>query len=650
MEKKEKETKELKLNVKDIALIFYNDLRNKYNMEVLDKAFGKIVDEVKKILTEINYEEFSANVFQKSYFQFLENFNLSLDLKDMLWISTLSILLIFVAHLDYISILRQIPGEYGQIVNYYLVNIIENFDDTIGNIIANPNIPINVLIQFFNTDLKEIFDLDTSISNNPGITLDDIEKHTEIVWDYSYLSNNKNINWKFVLNTMNTSYYRHLPEEKKWNFTRLSSNPIITFDIVKKYKYNWNYNSLSGNPNITTSIVQNNPQIKWDYRQIASFNTSIKLKELLTLRDVNKIKISDNEIKEQYISNKNLTINDLLKFWQDELENDLYEMTINPGISITNIIDNPQLSWEIDSIIENPNMTFNTIIENKHIFEIDIHNINDILKNEYGYNTKHRNDVKFPKLWLMVYYLSEVIGVDEQKEIKEIYTRAEKIYNEINKIIENILLTNTIPKEINDFIDNNDITKGIIKYVLKEDFKEFMLSNDFFDKIHKAYKKLGGIQIIGHSEPLDKKQCGEETENEFFTQEEFKNVEVKDLISFEIENKIYCLNRQSLIDFWNMEPDEFDKSQAYKWGDCDLYDDEPDIDTCKRFYKIPISFTALISERDKNKIQNRPRINYWKLIYDKTVSIGRGSGYEGEYGVPDEKIYMVIPVEKYSKE
>ena len=53
---------------------------------------------------------------------------------------------------------------------------------------------------------------------------------------------------------------------KQWEYDCLSSNPNITWDIVKANPDKpWNYQGLSLNPNITWDIVKANPNKDWDY-------------------------------------------------------------------------------------------------------------------------------------------------------------------------------------------------------------------------------------------------------------------------------------------------------------------------------------------------------------------------------------------------
>ena len=75
-------------------------------------------------------------------------------------------------------------------------------------------------------------------------------------WDYSFLSENPNITWEIV----------KANPDIDWDYSWLSANPNITWEIVKKNpEKDWDYSNLSANPNITWEIVKANPDKDWNY-------------------------------------------------------------------------------------------------------------------------------------------------------------------------------------------------------------------------------------------------------------------------------------------------------------------------------------------------------------------------------------------------
>lgn len=58
--------------------------------------------------------------------------------------------------------------------------------------------------------------------------------------------------------------------DKDWNWSNISSNPAITWDIVQSYLYMpWVWHELSKNPNITWEIIKNNPDKPWDWQALS---------------------------------------------------------------------------------------------------------------------------------------------------------------------------------------------------------------------------------------------------------------------------------------------------------------------------------------------------------------------------------------------
>ena len=59
--------------------------------------------------------------------------------------------------------------------------------------------------------------------------------------------------------------------EHKWDWSNLSCNERITWDIIQTYPYKpWKWNELCMNPNITIDIIQDNPEKPWDWKYISA--------------------------------------------------------------------------------------------------------------------------------------------------------------------------------------------------------------------------------------------------------------------------------------------------------------------------------------------------------------------------------------------
>jgi hypothetical protein len=539
-----------------------------------------------------------------------------------------------------LSIIKKIPGDYGKLLLHYFDKIIKyEYMANIFTIIRNPNVPFPIALELFNTlNVPSTSPRYSTISDNLSITISDIKKNPEIQWNYNSLSKNPNMTWKFIEETINNIEYKTLDKDKKWDFKyTLSRNPCITFDIVaNNLEYKWGIEYLSENPNITLKIVRDNPDLEWDTYMLTK-NINIKIKDIIENKDIFK---NQNEAILGYTGNPNLNIKDVFEY------NKLFKgpnwegICQNPGISIEDIMETPFFPWPLGEMQYNKNFTYKTIIENDKIFLP--FQLSSLIDNKY--DGKHKKDVKFPKYWLIVYYLYEYI-YNSNKPKEEVYRIAEILFNDMNKTIKNVITTQTIPKEINE---KEGIDVGFMKYVINNIINtgyklnlRWKLEDENIEDFVNAYWNNDGIHLYSTNLKLDKGQCGEDIE--YFTQENFNTFDVKQLISFEVEKKVFCLDRDMLIGFWNQEPDsETGYSRAYSLGDC-KYDKKgrPYEDTCKKFYKIPIPATY-ITQKSKDKVVEEEKVNYWKLEKVKNVKIVNG--------FDNEPIYKVIQKAQYTLE
>jgi hypothetical protein len=550
-----------------------------------------------------------------------------------------------------LKLFKQVPGDYGKLLIFYYDQIKKNYEDNIYTIIKNPNIPFPIALELFKgLNIPMYSRRYNTIFQNTGITISDIKKTPELNWDYNELSKNPNMTWKFIEETMESKEYKEYNEDNEdntneWNFKHLSYNPCITFDIVSNnLEYKWDINFLSENPNITLKIVRDNPDLEWNYELLAR-NPSIKIKDIIENKDI--FKDLQTSIF-NYAFNPNLNIKDVLEHqfprshWKEGI-------TSNPGINLQDIEETPFLSWDLEGINYNPNLTF------KNIINLSEPKLDFLLDNKY--DGKHKKDVKFPKYWLMVYYLYRYIYKKTEPKEK-IFKIAETIFTKISELLEEVIIKQTIPNEIVKYNEDTDekisSIYGFIYYVIdniiNEGYKmkiKFSLDDKILN-LGTAYFKEDVIKIGEKQLKLDdRKMCSNETDMVSYT-EDIKDLDFNQIVSIEFNNTIFCLSRAELINFWNQELDEDGFSGAFNLGDCEFdEDDNPYEDTCKRFYKIPIPQT-FISEKTKKDIEIKTDINYWMLVKERTVRIG-GFGRISEYKNDNEQIYKAIPKYKYFK-
>jgi len=61
------------------------------------------------------------------------------------------------------------------------------------------------------------------------------------------------------------SYILKHKDDKRWNWTHLSANPLATWEIIHAHpELPWNFNQVSENPNITADIIMKNPRHDWN--------------------------------------------------------------------------------------------------------------------------------------------------------------------------------------------------------------------------------------------------------------------------------------------------------------------------------------------------------------------------------------------------
>ena len=98
----------------------------------------------------------------------------------------------------------------------------------------------------------------SALSQNPNITMNDIESNIKLPWDWYYVAKNPNLTISYVM--------RHAKEFKK-SWRHISANPGITMDDVKAHpELPWDYKRLSANPNLTREFMETN----WDLLDLSA--------------------------------------------------------------------------------------------------------------------------------------------------------------------------------------------------------------------------------------------------------------------------------------------------------------------------------------------------------------------------------------------
>ena len=100
-----------------------------------------------------------------------------------------------------------------------------------------------------------------SLSSNPNLTMDIIEKYIDMSWYWSGVLRNQNITIAFI---------EKYPD-KDWDWGYISSNPNLTMEMIEKYpNKQWNWKLISRNPNLTMEMIEKYPDKPWDWKWIST--------------------------------------------------------------------------------------------------------------------------------------------------------------------------------------------------------------------------------------------------------------------------------------------------------------------------------------------------------------------------------------------
>ena len=175
------------------------------------------------------------------------------------------------------------------------------------------------------------------------------------------LSCNPNITWEFV-NKHSTI---------KWNPHGISLCPNITWDIIKENLYSdyWLWREISTNPNITWNIVKNHPLLPWDIDGMSVSNPSIVWDDI---REYTLINRNASNFKISYLlANKSITpeiIGTDPVF--DKMRLGGYGFANNPNTTLDHILDilpnndaviktgEKTMVCSFDNFSKNPNITW----------------------------------------------------------------------------------------------------------------------------------------------------------------------------------------------------------------------------------------------------------------------------------------------------
>lgn len=171
------------------------------------------------------------------------------------------------------------------------------------------------------------------ISSNPNVTWNSYKKHPELPWVWENINNNPNIGWDLV---------QQHPEEC-WDINVMLHHPTVTCEAIEsleKYQpeININYFSLSHNPNITLNFVLNRLDKIWYWDALSRY---LKLHKQDIIEHHHNINWSVYCLN----CNSSFSVEDIIQLHRYCFQDSPY----------SGIIYNPNVKWED---ITNPSYSF----------------------------------------------------------------------------------------------------------------------------------------------------------------------------------------------------------------------------------------------------------------------------------------------------
>lgn len=137
-----------------------------------------------------------------------------------------------------------------------------------------------------------------------------------------------------------------------WSYFYLSSDPKITWDIIKSNPHKpWNYMILSLRSDITWDIVKAHPELPWNY-------SALSLNKNITFDIVKK------DIEETISKRKDEWVSYLSSFIISDIKWDFNSLSINENITWEIIQENPIYPWSYTYLSLNPNITWDIVKAN----------------------------------------------------------------------------------------------------------------------------------------------------------------------------------------------------------------------------------------------------------------------------------------------
>ncbi len=107
------------------------------------------------------------------------------------------------------------------------------------------------------------------------ITIDFVIKHLDYKWNWTILSNNRNITMQVILT------YPDL----LWDWSEISHHSELTMQIILTYpNKRWNWNELSYHPNVTSEDILDHLDLPW-VMELTKYNPNLTMELLIYINE-----------------------------------------------------------------------------------------------------------------------------------------------------------------------------------------------------------------------------------------------------------------------------------------------------------------------------------------------------------------------------
>ncbi len=229
-----------------------------------------------------------------------------------------------------------------------LVLLLERFPDADWDwcsLSSNPNITLEYIDK--HPHLPWVF---YSIMVNPNLTVDYIEDHPEKPWDWTTLSRILPVDYIF------------LHPEKSWSWYNVSGNPTLTMKHISESPHiDWDWTQVNGSANLKEEDIKSMPDSRRNWWML-SYNSLVSADVLLPFVDEF---LSDNSSSWYFLSAKIESFD--VVFARPELPWNHTGLSLNPILTLPFVFSHPDFQWNWYNISKNANITMEDI--NTHIGE-----------------------------------------------------------------------------------------------------------------------------------------------------------------------------------------------------------------------------------------------------------------------------------------